>query len=272
LTAVPVRWQSLRARGHGLSLNVRRVAEPVAPPALLVHGLGVSGSVLQPFARRLLPELAAVAPDLRGHGQSDAPPSGYTPTDYARDITELIDDLHLQTPAPFIGHSLGALIGLRVAELQPDLLKWLVLLDPPLDQARRNSEVPEVYRLRKAAVGELEAYLLERNPGGGELLANTLAREFRQASDAAFEAMLDAPVYEVKPLRTPILILQADPSRGGVLGDEAAETAARRLGNATLKKIPGATHALHASHAAQVADAIRQFQATYSSDGDSSSR
>lgn len=262
MTAVPLRWQTLHARGNGLSLNVRRVAEPAAPPVLLVHGLGVSSSVLQPFARRLSPELAAIAPDLRGHGQSDAPPSGYTPTDYAEDLAELITDLRLDSQIPYIGHSLGALVGLRLAELHAEQVRWLVLLDPPLDPDKRNAEVADVYRLRMAPAGELEAYLLERNPGGGELLADTLAREFRRASDAAFEAMLNAPTYEVKPLATPTLILQADPSRGGVLGDEAAAAAARTLGNARVVKIPGATHALHASHAADVALAIRQFQAS----------
>ena len=34
---------------------------------------------------------------------------------------------------------------------------------------------------RHAPAGELEVYLLERNPGGGPLLAQSLARLFRQA-------------------------------------------------------------------------------------------
>ena len=267
-----MRWDSVRARGNGLGLFVRRVVEPVAPPVLLVHGLGVSSSVMQPFARRLLPELAAVTPDLPGHGQSDAPPDGYSPSDYATDLAELIGDLQLQAPVAYIGHSLGALVGLSLAELRPALVRWLVLLDPPLDPAQPNREVPEVYRLRKGQPGELERYLLERNPGGGELLAQTLAREFRQASDAAFESMLNAPTYTVRPLATRVLILQADPSRGGVLGDQAAATAAHTLGNATFVKINGATHALHASHPAEVATAIREFAARHSSEGVSSSR
>ena len=83
------------ARRHqsrpGVRLHVRRVVDPPAPPVLLLHGLGVGGSIWQAFARRLLPDLAAVAPDLRGHGQSDAPPSGYTPVDYATDLIELIE-------------------------------------------------------------------------------------------------------------------------------------------------------------------------------------
>jgi pimeloyl-ACP methyl ester carboxylesterase len=264
-----VRWESLSGRGRGVNLHVRRVVDPPAPPVLLVHGLGVSGSVFQPFARRLLPELAAVAPDLRGHGQSDAPPGGYLPSDYAADLSVLIQDLRLETPLPFIGHSLGALVGLALAEQYPELLRWIVLLDPPVDPQTRSSEVSEVYRLRSAAPGELESYLLERNPGGGSLLAEMLAREFRLASDAAFKAMLQAPSYAVKPIPTPSLVLQADPKRGGVLGDDAAQSATRTLGNATLVKIPGATHAMHASHPGDVVRAIREF-AGYSSDGSSS--
>jgi pimeloyl-ACP methyl ester carboxylesterase len=263
-----MRWQDGSGRGRGVDLHVRRVVDPPASPALLVHGLGVSSSVVQPFARRLLPELAAVAPDLRGHGQSDAPPSGYSPSDYAADLAELVEDLQLQSPLPFIGHSLGALVGLALAEQHPELVRWLALLDPPLDPAARDSEVAQVHRLRHAAPGELEAYLLERNPGGGRVLADALAREFRLASDAAFEAMLSAPSYSVKPMDTPTLILQADPRRGGVLGDAAAQAATRTLGHATLVKIAGATHAMHASHAAEVAHAIREF-AGYSPDASS---
>src|SRR5712691_6635333 len=124
-----MQWREDRAQGRGVQLHVRRVVDPVAPPVLLLHGLGVGGSVWQAFARRLLPDLAAVAPDLRGHGQSDAPPSGYTPTDYAMDLVVLISD-ELPGPLPVVGHSLGALVGLRLAELRPDLVSWLVLLDP----------------------------------------------------------------------------------------------------------------------------------------------
>src|SRR5216684_3107731 len=194
-----MQWRQETVDGHGTRLFVRRVVDPPAPPVLLLHGLGVGGSIWQSFARRLLPYLAAVAPDLRGHGQSEAPESGYAPTDYATDLLELIE-AELQprghapgrSPVPVVGHSLGALVAMAMAELRPDLVSWLVLLDPPPDPNLPNSEVPSVYRLRHAPAGELEAYLLSRNSGGGPLLAQNLAKLFRQASDAAFEAMLDA--------------------------------------------------------------------------------
>lgn len=258
-----MRWQERSAPGRGLTLHVRQVVDPPAPPLVLLHGLGVGGSVFQSFARRLLPHLAAVAPDLRGHAQSDAPPSGYAPSEYAADLAELIPSL-LGGPVPVAGHSLGALVALALADLRPDLVSWIALLDPPLDPSLTNPEVARVYELRHAAAGELEAYLLERNPRGGQLLAEQLARLFRQAADGAFEALLGAgpapwSVESVPCVRQPVLVLQADPAHGGVLGDAAARTLVARLPHAELVSIPGATHSLHASHPAEVAAALVAF-------------
>jgi pimeloyl-ACP methyl ester carboxylesterase len=254
-----MQWREDSAPGHGgVRLHVRSVSDPPGPPGLLLHGLGVGGSIWQSFARRLLPHLAAVAPDLRGHGQSDAPPSGYAPADYARDLIELIGD-RLESPLPVVGHSLGALVALKIAELRGDLVAWLALLDPPLDPDLRNVEVEDVYTLRHAPAGELEKYLLGRNPGGGQLLAQGLARLFRQASDGAFEAMLSAEPFDVPQVQQPVLVLQADPEHGGILGDAAARAAVARLPRGRLQKIDGATHALHASHARDVARAILHF-------------
>lgn len=259
-----MRWQELSVPGRGVQLRVRRVVEPVAPPVLLLHGLGVGGGVWQAFARRLLPHLAAVAPDLRGHAQSDAPPDGYQPLDYAADLVELIRALDLRPPLPVAGHSLGALVALALADGWPKLVQWLVLLDPPLDAGLANPEVPNVYRLRHAPPGELERYLLERNPRGGRLLAEQLARLFRQAADPAFEALLAREHARWSPaqvhgIQQPTLVLQADPAHGGVLGDAAAQALVAALPHGQRLKISGATHSLHASHAADVAAAIVQF-------------
>lgn len=265
-----MQWREETVDGRGARLFVRRIVDPPAPPVLLLHGLGVGGSIWQSFARRLLPHLAAVAPDLRGHGRSDAPDSGYAPNDYANDLLHFIDS-DLKPPVPVVGHSLGALVAMAMAELRPDLVSWLVLLDPPLDPDLPNSEVPSVYRLRHAPAGELEAYLLSRNPGGGQLLAQSLAKLFRQASDAAFEAMLDPDVkrsrssIRAEKITQPVLVIQADPAYGGILGDAAARQFVDSLPNGTLIKINKATHAVHASHPAEVARAILDF-AGYSSD------
>src|SRR5258708_6659735 len=247
-------WAEYTTEG-AVRLHVRRV-EGGAQAILFSHGLGVTGAVFQNFARRLLPHLGMVAPDLRGHGQSDAPPSGYAPADYAHDIIELLE---AEGPMPVAGHSLGAMVALETASLRPDRVPWLVLLDPPLDPDFRNQEIGDVYKLRHAPPGELEAYLQQRNPGGGPLLAQALAKMFRQASDAAFEPMLSHAPFEIPHVSQRTLVLQADPRAGGVLGDAAAARLLEALPNATLIKVVGAPHALHASHPAEVANAILEF-------------
>jgi 3-oxoadipate enol-lactonase len=245
-------------------LHVRRVIVPPAPPILLLHGLGATGSVWVPFARRLAPHYAAVAPDLRGHGASDEPPQGYAPADYARDLAGLCDALRI-TAAPVLGHSLGALVAVALADLRPDLVSAVVLVDPPLDASSPYADVQQVYHLRHGPPGALESYLLAADPGHSAPLAEALARMFRQAADAAFEAVLAVPpdewdAWERAPrIQQPTLVVQADPARGGILGATAARRFVDRLPRGRLLSIPGAAHAVHASHPAALASDVLDF-------------
>ena len=215
-------------------------------------------------------------PTCAATGRATPHQTGYEPTDYAGDLVELIDDLQLPTPVPVIGHSLGGLVALALADVRPDLVEWLALLDPPLDPEQRNTVVPRVYELRKAARGELERFLFERDPGGGQLMADTLAKLFRQASDAAYEAMLRPGRPKPPTPSVPCLVVQADPDFGGVLEDAAADAFVARLahgvGVGEKEKIQGAAHALHASHPAEVAQAILSFGGYPSSSESASSR
>ncbi len=261
---VHVAWEETDVPAGSLSLHVRRMVEPKAPPIVLLHGLGVAGAVWQAFARRLAPRYAAVAPDLRGHGASDTPPSGYEPADYARDLTALFDGF-VARPAPVLGHSLGSLVALALADLRPDLVSALVLVDPPVDPEHRNGDVRQVFQLRHEHARALEEYLLASNPGGGKLLAESLARMFRQASDAAFEAMLTGPAgfpeawERARRVDRPTLVVQADPDAGGVLGAAAAERFTAALPRGSLLKIEGADHAVHASQPARLAGGVLAF-------------
>ncbi|MFN3992198.1 MAG: alpha/beta fold hydrolase BchO [Tabrizicola flagellatus] len=90
-----------------------------APALLLLHGTGAS---LHSF-RRTIPRLSqayrVIAPDLPGHGASAEDFSGRLSLDaMAQDLWTLCDTLKIQ-PKAIIGHSAGAAIGLRMAELRP---------------------------------------------------------------------------------------------------------------------------------------------------------
>jgi magnesium chelatase accessory protein len=90
-----------------------------APALLLLHGTGASGHSF----RRTIPGLSqthrTITPDLPGHGCSAKGFSGRLGLDaMAQDLWTLLDTLQIQ-PQAIIGHSAGAAIGLRMAELRP---------------------------------------------------------------------------------------------------------------------------------------------------------
>ncbi len=69
-----------------------------------------------------------IVPDLRGHGQSDAPYSRYTMDELVADLYAIYQ--HLQLPEKFIlvGHSFGGSICVEYANAHPETLDKLVLI------------------------------------------------------------------------------------------------------------------------------------------------
>ena len=70
-----------------------------------------------------------VAPDLRGHGESDKPVTGYRLRDFAEDVHQLIANLKLERPA-YAGHSWGGNIGTMLASDHPEDISRAFLEDP----------------------------------------------------------------------------------------------------------------------------------------------
>jgi len=70
-----------------------------------------------------------IAPDLRGHGHSSAPETGYRPEDTAGDLVLLLDRLGLERVIAF-GHSMGAMVVTALAVEHPERVRALVCVDP----------------------------------------------------------------------------------------------------------------------------------------------
>ncbi|MCX4562030.1 alpha/beta hydrolase [Streptomyces phaeochromogenes] len=96
------------------------------PALLLVHGWGGDGDDWAPT----LPHWRhrVIVPDLRGHGRSPKPPSGYGPRDFAADLAALLGRLD---PGPVIavGHSMGAQAVTALAVEHPQCVRALVVVD-----------------------------------------------------------------------------------------------------------------------------------------------
>ncbi|GAC1469306.1 MAG: hypothetical protein PVSMB7_18420 [Chloroflexota bacterium] len=96
------------------------------PPILAVHGSGMLAQSLDAIAEQIAPDHRFVSVDLRGHGLSDKPRTGYELERHVDDLVQLIGELGLQRPV-LLGHSAGGAIAAFVATRAD--VSGLILLD-----------------------------------------------------------------------------------------------------------------------------------------------
>ncbi len=143
-----------------------------ATPVVLVHGLGRTAWTWLPIGRRLAPTHPVVAPDLRGHGASDAPLKGYELESLALDVLTVVagagwGEAVGGPPVVVAGHGLGAMIAVEMARLQPASVAGIALVDGgweemveatrllPDQLVEAMSEPPEI-------LASMETYLADR--------------------------------------------------------------------------------------------------------------
>ncbi|MGQ0625341.1 MAG: alpha/beta fold hydrolase [Sporichthyaceae bacterium] len=120
---------------NGVRFHVQHLnpaAERTAPPVVFLHGLGmdnmasfyytVAGSVAKTGTECILY-------DLRGHGSSERPRTGYTMEDSVEDLRGILDAIGITGPVHLIGNSYGGTIGLDFAVVHPDRVASIVLIE-----------------------------------------------------------------------------------------------------------------------------------------------
>lgn len=125
----------VRANGvrlHVQHLNAVPAGERAAPPVVFLHGLGmdsmasfyytIAGAVAKTGAE-------AVLYDLRGHGSSERPRTGYTMEDSVADLEGLLDALEITGPVHLVGNSYGGTIALDFAVSHPHRVASIVLIE-----------------------------------------------------------------------------------------------------------------------------------------------
>lgn len=143
-----------------------------AAPLVLIHGLARTAWTWLPIGRRLAPAHPVVAPDLRGHGASDAPLKGYELESLALDVLTVVagagwGEAVDGPPAVVAGHGLGAMVAVEMARLQPASVAGIALVDGgweemveatrllPDQLVEAMSEPPEI-------LASMETYLADR--------------------------------------------------------------------------------------------------------------
>ena len=128
-----------------------------AGPILLLVGSPMGAAAFAPLADLMADDYSVVTLDPRGIGRSTltGPPAESTPEVRATDLAAILDQL-ATGPAIVVGSSGGAVTGLALASLRPDLVDTLVAHEPPLAALL---SVDECVRLRQSTEAMIASYL-----------------------------------------------------------------------------------------------------------------
>jgi pimeloyl-ACP methyl ester carboxylesterase len=95
-------------------------------PVVLLHGYAETSHMWLPLIARLAEKHTVIAPDLRGFGDSSAPPDGYTKAAMAQDVHALVKSLKYDR-IRLVGHDIGLMVAYAYAAQYPGEIDRLVL-------------------------------------------------------------------------------------------------------------------------------------------------
>jgi len=268
---IPVhsRFFGVEPRLHYLEWNPERRTTLV-----MMHGNSASAWWWEPVATALGAEFRLLALDLRGHGESGwVRPPAYHPEDYARDLAAMLAEC--DAPAPLVvGHSMGGLCALAFADLFPDRVRGLVIVDAALTSSRaRDHFLRRLRGLPVVTYPDLATakarFRLMPNEGdiASALLDSIAGRSLAPTADGRWTLRFDResffggdgldPMAVLGRLRIPVLLIRGERSR--IMTAEAGARALETNPTVELRTIAGAYHHLLLERPAELAREIAAF-------------
>jgi 3-oxoadipate enol-lactonase len=112
----------------GLKLHFQIEGDPTGEPVLLLHGMAADRRMWQPQIKSFSTAgYMVIAPDLRGHGESERPEQ-FRLEDCVRDLAGLLDSLHIER-CHVIGVSMGGVAAQLFALDQSNRVGKLIVVD-----------------------------------------------------------------------------------------------------------------------------------------------
>lgn len=118
---------------------------------VFIHGHSLDCRMWDDQVGPVAQSYAVVRYDVRGHGKSAAPPTGYSLSHYARELRLLLDHLGIRRPS-VVGLSMGGTIAIEYALTYPDRLETLTLVDTGLNGFEDGTTFMRQMEKRKALV------------------------------------------------------------------------------------------------------------------------
>jgi pimeloyl-ACP methyl ester carboxylesterase len=274
---------------RGVKYNVRRWGSENGRPILFLHGTRDSSITFQFVVEHLQGDWSVVAPDWRGHGQSQWVSQGYWFHEFVADLDILVGALWDGRAAPVVGHSLGGNIAGVLAGLRPERLTHLISLDGfgplvnrvPVDVKEILSgllAVPHASRAQRsyAGVDAMAARLVRSNPRLTGQQARFLAEHSSVTDEAGGRRWLFDPTHRMSlpslhsieewgriwaGIRVPVLWIVSTDRRPAAPTSVPGEMERRASLMPRLQRvsIPDTGHNLQHDAPEQVADLIERF-------------
>lgn len=272
----------------GLRMHVVEAGE--GEPVLLLHGFPQSSREWAPVIATIATDCHAIAPDLRGAGQTDAPAGGYDSATMVSDVIALLDALGLDRIA-LVAHDWGALVGFDLCLKHPERVSSYVAVAVPAPYIRMTPKLagammramPHLWFQWVIATPGLGPRMLS---GGRQRLAHWLLRSFetRPMNDADVAAYVDAlrdpararaasklyrglilpgfmnivkGAYRGRVLQTPTLVLFG--ADDALLPKDALTVSPEDAPRTRVEFVPGGAHFLVDDNPQEVSRRIRGF-------------
>ena len=237
------------------------------PPIVLSHGLSDNGLCWARLAEALSPDYDLILLDARGHGASSRPgEAGISPDMPGRDIAEAIRALGLSGVIA-MGHSMGARATAACAAEFPDLIRAVILEDPPLvppmdaeAAAKRLARFKDqVKQLKDMTEAELMALGRRQSPTWDAQEFPAWIASKQQVSRNALP-ILPAPWQDdIRRIRAPTLLIYGDTEQGSLVGAAAAREARDLNKDLRALRIEGAGHNVRRENFPAYLLAVRSF-------------
>ena len=240
------------------------------PAVVFLHGITEYGLAWTRFPSFIEPSYDVVLMDLRGHGLSDKPESGYRAEQMAEDVYWLIKNLNLIQPV-IIGHSIGAGIATAFAAIYPDMVRGLVLEDPPwTDKTQSAEEKSTIANKYLALLAELKACssseIIEKArqiyPLWDEVEYLQWSKGIQMVSPNSAQWILEEQTsYQewVSQIKIPGLLLTAEIEQAALINQDVAEKAQALWKNLAVEHFPSTGHHIHREQYIRYRDLVNSF-------------